>query len=104
MYRESRKARAVLGDCCVSITIDFDMHYRQVPLLNISIHHLTCHPLVAGHAKDSHVVTIVFLNDTFGNPLLPRFIEGPDFDQAVSRIEEEKVICSPVAVLLAFLT
>ncbi|XP_071528707.1 NACHT and WD repeat domain-containing protein 2 isoform X2 [Panulirus ornatus] len=38
-------------------------------------------------ARDSHIVTVVFLNETFGNALLPRVIEGPDFDQAISAME-----------------
>ncbi|XP_069974243.1 uncharacterized protein [Penaeus vannamei] len=40
-------------------------------------------------ARDSHIVTVVFLNETFGNALLPRVIEGPDFDQAISAMEHD---------------
>ena len=43
-------------------------------------------PRVA-QARDSHIVTVVFLNETFGNALLPKTIEGPDFDQAISAME-----------------
>ncbi|XP_076043047.1 NACHT domain- and WD repeat-containing protein 1 isoform X2 [Oratosquilla oratoria] len=40
-------------------------------------------------ARDSHIVTVVFLNETFGNALLPKTIEGPDFDQAISSMEHD---------------
>ncbi|XP_069171975.1 NACHT domain- and WD repeat-containing protein 1 isoform X2 [Procambarus clarkii] len=47
--------------------------------------------LCLGHltsqARDFHVVTLVFLNETLGNALLPRVIDAPDFDQAVSAVE-----------------
>ncbi|KAF0313272.1 NACHT and WD repeat domain-containing protein 2 [Amphibalanus amphitrite] len=68
-----------------------DLHWG-LPDEHLNDHSLKelCLNELKSHAKDSHVVTIVFLNDTFGNPLLPRCIEGPDFDQAVSRIEDEK--------------
>ena len=46
-------------------------------------------PRPTAQARDSHIVTVVFLNETFGNALLPRVIEGPDFDQGISSLEKD---------------
>ncbi|KAG0719244.1 NACHT and WD repeat domain-containing protein 2 [Chionoecetes opilio] len=65
-----------------------DLHWG-IPDEHLNDHSLKelCLGQLTTQARDSHIVTVVFLNETFGNALLPRVIEGPDFDQGVSSLE-----------------
>ncbi|XP_045104205.1 NACHT domain- and WD repeat-containing protein 1-like isoform X3 [Portunus trituberculatus] len=65
-----------------------DLHWG-IPDEHLNDHSLKelCLGQLTTQARDSHIVTVVFLNETFGNALLPRVIEGPDFDQGISSLE-----------------
>merc|ERR1712142_599135 len=67
-----------------------DLHWG-IPDEHLNDHHFKeqCLGQLTTQARDSHIVTIVFLNETFGNALLPTIIEGPDFNQAISAMELE---------------